>query len=375
VIAFAAFLICLYGALGSFLPCTAESQRTQTLPSTGQQHQATTASSKPSTPPDSAAGLINLGVYYSKRGLYSRAALAYKRAIKLDPRSVPAWTDLGIAYFKAGQFSAAIPPLRQVLEYAPGSFQARTLLAMSYYSLSDFGPAGSQLEVLLKAEPNNPTLQYLLAESYLHSHQEKRLLDFLHRLLDDSPRSPAVHMLVGEALDRLGRTAQAIDQLKTAEMQTPDAAHVHFALGYLYWEDRHFTPAAAEFQQEIKLNGDRARAEGYLGDIAIRGGHLAKARSLLEDAVAHDPKLRLAQYDLGVVDVSEKKYAQAEREFKRAMVLDPNQPDAYYRLAQLYRLESRTDLERRMLQKVSQLHEATRASLMEEISGESPLGR
>ncbi len=324
---------------------------------------------RPSAPPLSASVLINLGVCYARHGLYSQAALAYKRAIKIDPHSIPAWTDLGLAYFKAGQFSAAVPPLRQVLEYDLHSFQARTLLAMSYYSLSDFGPASHQLEILMKAEPNNSTLQYLLAESYFHAHEKKPLLDLLHRLLLNSPNSPTVHMLVGEALDRLGRTAEAIEQIKAAELEAPDAPAIHFALGYLYWEQRRFTLAAPEFQREIDLNGNRAQAEAYLADISIRGGSAAKARPLAQDAVRDDPNCRLAYYDLGVIDFSQKRYAQAEGEFKRAIVLDPNRADAYYRLAQIYRLESKTDLERRMLQKFSQIHGARRATLMDEISG------
>jgi tetratricopeptide (TPR) repeat protein len=144
---------------------------------------------------------------------------------------------------------------------------------------------------------------------------------------------------------------------------------IHFGLGYFYWEQRLFDQAAAEFQREIDLGGNGAAAMAYLGDIALRKGNPAKALALLQDALRQNPKIRIAHYDLGIVYTKEKKYGQAEKELKRAIAIDPNNADGYYRLAQLYRLEDKGELERAMLAKVARLHESERSTLMDEISG------
>jgi tetratricopeptide (TPR) repeat protein len=319
--------------------------------------------------PHSAEILIDLGVSYANEGRYSLAGAAYRRAINIDPHSIPAWMNLGLAYFKAGNFSAAITPLSKVLAYEATNLQARTLLAMSYYSVGSYGPASRQFEALLTAEPNNTTVQYLLADSYLHSHQEKCLLDFLQKLLQSSPNSATVHMLMGEAYDNLGRTSQAIEEFKAAEAEAPSMPLVHFGLGYFYWEQRLFTQAAAEFQREIDSRGNQAVAMAYLGEIALRGGNPEKAQPLLQEALRQNPKIRIAHFDLGIIYTQKKKYAQAEEELERAIALDPKRPDAFYRLAQVYRFEGKTQLEKDALGKVAQLREAERATLMEEIPG------
>jgi tetratricopeptide (TPR) repeat protein len=321
--------------------------------------------------PDSFPALNNLGVLYARLGEYPHAAAMYERALRLQPRSFPLLVNLGLAYFKAGNFRSAIKPLDEAVGIRPDNFQARTLLGVSYYRLNDYAPASTEFEQVVARQPNNSTLQYLLAESYLWSGQDRKLLSYFQRVLQRSPNSVTVHMLLGEADDGLDRTDEAIKEFKAAAALDPTRLDVNFGLGYLYWKHRQYDQAAAAFEREIQARGDIAKSDAFLGDIALKEGTPRQARPLIEQALHLFPGIRIAHYDLGLLDAQSRHYADAEQELKVAIRLDPSQADAHYRLAEVYRAEGEAQLASEQLKQVRQIQQRREKNLFREISGGS----
>lgn len=322
--------------------------------------------------PRSAPVFINLGVAYAKLGQFSLAAKAYRNALAIDPASMPALINLGLAEFKAGKFGDAVKPLETALRQEPDNRQAQTLLAMSHFSLRQFASASRLFEILFKADPGNTMLQYLLGESYFRSHQQERLEAYIEELAKLSPESAALHMLAGEAYDRLNRTEEAIQAFESAKRAAPSLPRIHFYLGYLHWERKEYEKAAVEFEAErASPAGERAQAEGYLGDIAMRNGDTRSAEVLLKSALGRDDRVHIAHLDLGIIYAEQNRLADAQREFETAIALAPNRVDAYYRLAQIYRAQGKLKLQQTMLSKVRQMNEAKRLSV-ESVLRDSP---
>ncbi|MGH9396574.1 MAG: tetratricopeptide repeat protein [Terriglobia bacterium] len=319
--------------------------------------------------PDSLQSLNNLGVLDAHLGKYPQAAQAYERALRLHPGSFPLLVNLGLAYFKGGNYRAAIKSLTSAVSIQPDNFQARTLLGMAYYGAKDFNGASGEFEKLIAAKPNNATLQYLLAESYLRSGQDQKLLHYFEQMLRQSPGSVTIHMLMGEADDGLDRTDQAIKEFKAAAALTPNQPDVNFGLGYLYWKNRQYDQASKAFQREIEAGGDVAKSEAYLGDIALKQGKPRQARAWAEQATRAFPKMRIAHYDLGILDAQDKQYGKAETQLQEAIRLDPSRVEGRYRLAQVYRAEGKTSLAEAELKAVSGIHQKQGEKLFKEISG------
>lgn len=324
------------------------------------------------TDPGSLEALNDLGVLYARMGKYRQAAGAYEQALRLNPSSFPLLVNLGIVYFKSGDLRPAAGTLAKAVKMRPANFQARSLLAMSYYGAKDFQDAAPEFEHLVKAKPENSTLQYLLAESYLHSGQDQKLLDYFQQLLRRSPRSATVDMLMGQADDGLDRTNEAIKEFKAAVAIAPGRPDVNFGLGYLYWKNRQYDLASKAFEKEISIGGDMAKSQAYLADIALKQGKPDEARALAERAIVRFPDIRIAHYDLGILDATEKHYASAEAEFKQAIRLDPTRVEARYRLAQVYRAEGKSSLAKAELSEVGQIHQRHSEKLLDEISGGQP---
>lgn len=230
------------------------------------------------------------------------------------------------------------PPLQRASSDGVSTEQIHTLLAMTSYALHQYVAASRQYETLFDHQPGNITLEYLLAESYMRSHQTDRLPAFLERVREAAPDSLVIYMLAGEQYDRLGQTEKAITEFLKAEAAAPQMPMIHFGLGYFYWELHQTEKARAEFEAETKItDGEASQAKSFLGDIALHAGDDAAAGRLLRESVAQDPRIRIAQYDLGILSARRHETAAAVRHFQTAIALDPQSPDAYYRLATLYR--------------------------------------
>jgi tetratricopeptide (TPR) repeat protein len=213
----------------------------------------------------------------------------------------------------------------------------------------------------------------LLGESYFRSHQQQQLEALIQQLSNLSPDCPALHMLAGEAYDRLNDTDAAIQEFSQAERSDPRLPRIHFYLGYLYWERREDARAASEFAAELASpGGERAQAEGYLGDIAMRNGDAKRAEEHFKRAIAGGRGVRIAYLGLGRIFQEQLRWTEAEREFIAALALDPDSADVYYQLARVYRAEGKLAQQKAMLSKMREISEGKRLSVDRLLSTSPP---
>ena len=179
-------------------------------------------------------------------------------------------------------------------------------------------------------------------------------------------------MLTGEALDGLQRDSEAIVEFQQAAKVSPDEPDVHFGLGYLYWKSHHYDEAGREFEKVLVLDPKHAQAQTYLGDMAMKRMDLDKALILLRKAVSEKSDIRLAYMDMGAVFMQQKQYADAVVALRRAVELDPAQPDAHYRLGRAYQAMGKTVESQKQFAKVRELHEKSDEPLAMKISSSPP---
>lgn len=73
-------------------------------------------------------------------------------------------------------------------------------------------------------------------------------------------------------------------------------------------EKGEFREAAAEFQNELQLEPNHPQALTYLGDIALKNSDFAVARADLERVKSQPGSVRLATFDLGILDAQDKRW-------------------------------------------------------------------
>ncbi|MGA7699259.1 MAG: tetratricopeptide repeat protein, partial [Thermoguttaceae bacterium] len=111
----------------------------------------------------------------------------------------------------------------------------------------------------------------------------------------------------------------------------------HHGLGAALSESQRYDEAIAEFEQALKLRPPYALARVSLGmALEHRGepGDIDAAVELYRRAVADDPTLADAHYNLGVLLASRGSTAEAIAEFQSALKCKPDKANAHYNLAE-----------------------------------------
>ena len=127
----------------------------------------------------------------------------------------------------------------------------------------------------------------------------------------------------------------------------PNEPRGYFGLGDVYWfwsgQDR-WAEARNAYKEAIRLKPDYAEAyfalaQGYY----IRGGReQSEAIEPFKQALRLDPNNYMANYDLGNIYFSQKRYDDALEQFQRMVQLKPNW-DAYHMIGKIHAVQERYD--------------------------------
>lgn len=307
----------------------------------------------------------NLGVSLSKKEDFAGAIQAYKRALAIDPRLPSLNLNLGLAYFKQGSFREAMEAFKK----EPASDQTATLIGMSHFGLGEYKQASAVLQPLAEKQPDNSELGYLLAKCYLWAGQHDQAMEMFRKLLTQDPNSAPVHMLLAEALDADDREKEATDEFEAAVKVNPKQPEAHFGLGYLYWKQKRYPEAEREFRAELANNSEHALSLAYLGDMMLRDGRGEQAVNALKKAESIDKSLHVVHQDLGIYYQDAKQLGPAVKEFQEAVRTAPDNYDAHYRLARIYRQAGRKEEAEKEFVIVQKLHQKKNDEPLMRISG------
>jgi TPR repeat protein len=132
-----------------------------------------------------------------------------------------------------------------------------------------------------------------------------------------------------------------LGELRSAVRTSPQSADDRLKLAQGLYRIGDLDAALDECRVSLKLQSHNARAHLQLGVIlmAKQDGHSA-AIALME-AILLDPELTHAHYSLGSVQYSLGNLTAATQSYHRALDLQPNFPDARYRLALVLKLTNR----------------------------------
>lgn len=213
-----------------------------------------------------------LGELYEKKGSFQEAAESFARAAKLDPSEPNAWR-LGYEYLRHWTFDAAVTEFEAASAKFPDSKRLRLGLGAALYGAHHYARAIPVFADLLNTDPNNPLYAGLLGMSCDSP------------LPTNVPRCAAI--------------------LGYAQTHPADAKTATYAASWLMkYEDN---------AQNSVL-----------------------ARNLLERALAANPNLSEAQFQMGRILQDGGNWKGSIPFLERAVKLRPDYADAHYRLARAY---------------------------------------
>lgn len=118
---------------------------------------------RPESPPDTWVGL---GDAYAASGMLEDAAMAYRKALALNPGLVPVYVNLGNVYHQMQRYPEAIAAFKKVLSLSPGLALAHYNLGNEYYTLGKFSEAEWSYKEAVKLDPGLAYAWFMLGKIY-----------------------------------------------------------------------------------------------------------------------------------------------------------------------------------------------------------------
>ncbi len=326
--------------------------------------------------PNSAPARTNLAANLARLGKLDLATEQFKKAVELDPRNFDTNHNLGEAYIRSAKIADAAPFLEKAQQINPSSYDNGYDLSLAYLQIGRPADARQLIQHLLK-QKNTAELHNLLGEveeqdgkfvvaeneyeTAAHMDpSESNLFDWGSELLLHRTLGPAIEVFqqaslrysasqrlmvgLGMALYARGNYDDAVKSLLRAADLNPADPGCYSFLSRAYDS----SPSQAEdviqrFRRFAELQPNNARALYYYAMSLWKGKRaqdpsldLRQIESLLSKSLALDPKLEEAHLQLGNLYSEQNNYAQAIPQYVRALELNSDLADAYYRLGQAY---------------------------------------
>jgi tetratricopeptide (TPR) repeat protein len=239
----------------------------------------------------------------SQTGAYDGARRLLEEARAAGPLYPEPYNAIGISYLEQAQYGKAVDSFRKSIEVAPDWAYPRHNLALTYVEMGENAAAEAEYRAAIRRTPHHPYLYYNL----------------------------------GVLLQRTNRNPEAERTFRDAIASFEEQANGYRALAArLKAEDSGQKEASAEAALALEQAATDLRNEGEvynaLGALAQAAGKDGKARAGYEQALALNPHLDAARYNLGILALHRHRFTEAIQSFETVIQSNSSFPGAEEKL-------------------------------------------
>ncbi|MGO8819534.1 MAG: tetratricopeptide repeat protein [Terriglobia bacterium] len=220
------------------------------------------------------------------------------------------------------------------LAISPDAYYIHNNLGTVYWGEGKIQEAASEWRTALRLAPENEfALHNLgLVANNQKDYSQAELL-FLHALMI-RPNYTDAHLDLGRTYEAMGRLQEAETQLRTAEKLAPLNVRVHNALSEFFLDRRRLKESEAEAQRSVDIE---PTPQGYwdLGLVEWVQGNRGGAEHAFMGAEALSPSDSRSHFMLGLFYMDSSRTADAVREYRAGLQIDPTNADARANLKKL----------------------------------------
>jgi tetratricopeptide (TPR) repeat protein len=140
-----------------------------------------------------------------------------------------------------------------------------------------------------------------------------------------APNTPVILSAIGVCLQQTGQLEEAAKAFDASLQGMPDFPQTHFRKGKVKADLGEHDEAERCYRRAIELDPKYAEAIANLASVLARKGEVETARALAAEALALNPAEPTAQVALAVLEIAEKKYADAEQRLQSVLEKSPLQ--------------------------------------------------
>src|SRR5256885_6331191 len=197
-----------------------------------------------------------------------------------------------------------------------------------------------------------PRLAHELGAAYYKKGEYINAIAYFKKAQAADPGDNEAVQLLGLSYYFAGRPAEAIPLLEKVQTWFPSVnVDGSYVLGICYIQTKDYPHARGAFAKMFAVAADSAAAYLFTARMLLRQDFGPIAEEYAQKAVALDPKLPLAHYLLGEVNLYHSKIPEAIAEFEKELQLNPGYAAAYYKLADAYSRVQKFDEAEKLLQR------------------------
>jgi tetratricopeptide (TPR) repeat protein len=271
----------------------------------------------------------NMGLIYTRVNRRKNAEDAYRAAIALNPAMESAYLSLGLLLEWDQRPTDAVRVYRELLKKDPDNTQAWMALGKLYYDSRDYTTAFQVFKQYQKKHPDDlNAMEYLGLTAYrLGEYQEA--VEAFGMLVRAQPKSNINRYRLASALEASGAFDQAEEQLKAVAEQDSREVDAWVRLALLYQRQNRPADARLTLQTAQALLPDDPQLLVLQSTADLDAKNYEAAEASLQKVLAKDPKNAQAVFYLGVVKDKQGRFDDAMETMKRAIEVDPSNPEPY----------------------------------------------
>jgi tetratricopeptide (TPR) repeat protein len=304
------------------------------------------APAPPPAQPDKASAYYNyslghlyaeLAAAYGNRGEYfSKAAEAYRAALKADPTATFIAEELSDLYIQSGRLREAVLDAEDALKQNPNDLNSRRLLARIYTHLigdqndSDMvKKAIEQYQKITEVDPKDIDSWIMLGrlEKALMNSTEA-MAAYKKALELDADNEDAMTGLATVYAD-LGDNKAAADLLRKVAEKDPNPRSLTTLAG-VYEQLKDYSLAAEMLRRALDQQPGNTELKMALAEDLTFSDQLDEALKLYQEAAAEDPKDIKAELRISQIYRQKRDFAKAREAADKAKEIDPNDLEVQY---------------------------------------------
>ena len=223
------------------------------------------------------------------------------------------------------------------------------------HHLTEQGKFDEALAALHEIEARHPAakgLSHELGVAYYRKGDYPQAVTYLKKAREENPDDTEAVQLMGLSLYLAGRPGEAIEPLEKVQTWFPSAnVDASYILGICYIQTKDYPHARGAFAKMFGVSADSAASYLFTARMLLRQEFSPVAEEYAQKAVALDPKLPLAHFLLGEIQLFHSRIPEAVNEFQKELQLNPGYAPAYYKLADAYSRIQQFDDAEKLLQR------------------------
>jgi len=279
--------------------------------------------------------LFRKGLALRDKGAKAEALENFRRAAGLDPAVPHLQQEIGVILLEQRDFTGAAIAFRHAVRQNPKDFEARYNLALSLANAGSRKEGIEELRQVLRQKPDWGQAFFGLGHIYVLEKQTGRAEQAFRTAVSLDPKLSRAHFELGKLLDEKGDDEGAIEAFQAVVRLDPNAASARYRLGVLLRQAGKAAEASQQFSAARHIREDRYKGEQAAA--AFRQGlamlersnwesavlELQKASELRPDFEDTRPALAEAHERWGLELEHKGQIPAALEHFKQALSLDP----------------------------------------------------